>query len=746
MTTDVGALRLSVRYDEGAGPVIVLLHGINSDAASWRTVVDTIGPGYRVIAPDLLGFGQSPKPDDLDYTADQHAEVLAATLADLGVSERFVLVGYSMGGNVAVRYAARNPDRLRRLMLLSAPFYLPPEAYSRDSFGWQYAQARFFQWLWRVVGWQKEKDTLVYGIASGPLQAQIRDFMKTDDLAQHWDVMQKNLVNTVSAATFVDDLPRLTMPAIFALGIRDPIVRPDQTMALKRILPSLEVRRIVGLSADHMLLIKAPSQVAHEILADEVKGLHVRTHRGAGDPVVLLPGLGEDGRVWDAVAEALVATHDVVALDLLGFGESPRPLSSHYTLEDHASAVHATVAHLFGTAPVTLVGRGFGATVALACAASDPDAVRSVVAFSPILVDPRVDSDQRANPTVAAVLAARDSYATLARDERAQRRASERLEAEVVPMLRSIDTILATDAGALLAGQERPVRLVLPRQDTVTPRTWLTAEAAARPGLEVVEVDGDTQAAYRQPELVAALVRGEPVPGDSVRGEPVPGDSMRLGTSATPGSGTMATAVAASGGTGGDLARRLLGGANAQLLRHGVLALLGGLLLLLLPVQIPVRVVAWGFAVWLLVEAVQTIAGAVGLKQHGNAWLGWLLIGVVSLLFAGLVAVGDTLARGVLVWAIAGWALGRAAATLFSAWRAPSLPGRRAGLVLEGVLALVVGISILVVPEFGGRLLRWVLGAYLTASGAASLAIAYSTHRATVRRVKESVTRARAGS
>lgn len=100
--TTIDDLRLYVRHDEGEGPVIVLLHGINSNAACWRTVIDTIGPEYRVIAPDLLGFGESPKPD-IEYTADQHTAVLDATLRDLGVTERFVLVGYSMGGNVAIR-------------------------------------------------------------------------------------------------------------------------------------------------------------------------------------------------------------------------------------------------------------------------------------------------------------------------------------------------------------------------------------------------------------------------------------------------------------------------------------------------------------------------------------------------------------------------------------------------------------------------------------------------------------------
>ncbi len=718
MSTAVGDLRLHVRYDEGAGPVIVLLHGINSDASSWRTVIDTIGPGYRVIAPDLLGFGESPKPTDLDYTADEHVAVLAATLDDLGVTERFLLVGYSMGGNVAIRYAATHPERLRRLFLLSAPFYLPPEAYSRASFGWQYSQARLFQWLWRFIGRQQERDTGLYGVLSGPLRRQMSDFMRTDDLDAHWAIMQKNLHHTIMAATFVDDLPRLTMPTVFALGIRDPIVRPDQTMALKRVKPTLEVRRIVGLSADHMLLVKAPARVADEILADEVRALHVRLRRGAGPPTVLLPGLGEDGSAWQPVADRLAGGRDVVVLDPLGAGDSPRPLAGHYTLEDHAAAVHATLTDLFGDEPVTLVGQGFGATVALECAASDPARVRDVVAFSPVLLAPgQAGADQRSEPGVARVLAARDAYTELARDERAQQRAGERLEADVVPLLRSIDAILATDAAALLDRQQRPVRLVLPASDATTPRAWLTEVAAGRSDLEAVEVAGDERYPYGRPAAAASLIGGGPALDDET---PVPVLPVRP-TDA--------------------VARRLLGGANTQLLRHGVLALLGGLALLLVPVAIPPRVVAWAFAGWLLVEAIQTIAGAVGLRRHGNSWLGWLLIGLVSVPFAALLAAGDAFAVGVLVWVVAGCALARAGTALFAAWHAPTLPGRRGGLVVEGLLALAVAVLLLVMPEAAGRLLRWVLGGYLAASGVASLSLAYAAHVGSTRRIREYLAR-----
>lgn len=121
------------------------------------------------------------------------------------------------------------------------------------------------------------------------------------------------------------DLPKLTMPTVFALGVRDPIVRPDQTLALQRIKPDLEVRRIMGLTTDHVLITSTPERVAAEILCDEIDGLSIGLRTGSGTPVVLPPELQEAWRTLKEAAEALAADHEVVALDLLGVRRLPGP-------------------------------------------------------------------------------------------------------------------------------------------------------------------------------------------------------------------------------------------------------------------------------------------------------------------------------------------------------------------------------------------------------------------------------------
>ena len=119
---------LAVRIDTRAdGPIVVLLHGLNSDATDWQPVIDDFPMDYRIIAVDLLGYGESPKPVDIDYSCADHVAAIHNTLAKLDLGDQFLLVGYSLGGDIALNYAATYPEEVRRLFLLSAPFYLSAE-------------------------------------------------------------------------------------------------------------------------------------------------------------------------------------------------------------------------------------------------------------------------------------------------------------------------------------------------------------------------------------------------------------------------------------------------------------------------------------------------------------------------------------------------------------------------------------------------------------------------------------------
>ncbi len=104
--------------ERSGGPVVALVHGIASRAAQWERVMAVLGETCHVIAPDLLGHGESAKPRG-DYSLGAHACGVRDLLATLG-HDRVSLVGHSLGGGIAMQFAYQFPERVQRLALVSS--------------------------------------------------------------------------------------------------------------------------------------------------------------------------------------------------------------------------------------------------------------------------------------------------------------------------------------------------------------------------------------------------------------------------------------------------------------------------------------------------------------------------------------------------------------------------------------------------------------------------------------------------
>jgi pimeloyl-ACP methyl ester carboxylesterase len=108
-----------VRYRIGGdGPVILLIHGITGSSAQWETTMELLESDFTVIAPDLLGHGESAKPRG-DYSLGAYASGLRDLLAWLEVPAATV-VGHSLGGGIAMQFAYQFPERCERLGLVNS--------------------------------------------------------------------------------------------------------------------------------------------------------------------------------------------------------------------------------------------------------------------------------------------------------------------------------------------------------------------------------------------------------------------------------------------------------------------------------------------------------------------------------------------------------------------------------------------------------------------------------------------------
>jgi pimeloyl-ACP methyl ester carboxylesterase len=102
----------------GSGPVILLIHGIADNSSTWSTVQAKLAQRFTVIAPDLLGHGQSDKPR-ADYSVAAYANGMRDLLSVLDI-ERVTVIGHSLGGGVAMQFAYQFPQLVERLILVGA--------------------------------------------------------------------------------------------------------------------------------------------------------------------------------------------------------------------------------------------------------------------------------------------------------------------------------------------------------------------------------------------------------------------------------------------------------------------------------------------------------------------------------------------------------------------------------------------------------------------------------------------------
>ncbi len=133
-----------IHYDEhGAGPAVVLIHGLGSSGADWAFQVPALRPHFRVIVPDLRGAGLSGKPEG-PYRVEQFAEDLWALLDHLGVTEA-QLVGFSLGGAVALEMALQRAQQVSSVVTINT---LPSYRIDQWAKWWQArAQILMVRWL-----------------------------------------------------------------------------------------------------------------------------------------------------------------------------------------------------------------------------------------------------------------------------------------------------------------------------------------------------------------------------------------------------------------------------------------------------------------------------------------------------------------------------------------------------------------------------------------------------------------------
>ena len=111
-------------YEHGKGNKrhILFIHGLGASSLIWRDIPQALSEQFHTIAVDLIGFGKSDKPPELEYTIRYFSQFIKSFLRQIEINdnEKIIIVGHSLGGYIAAEYAIENKDQIDKLVLIDS--------------------------------------------------------------------------------------------------------------------------------------------------------------------------------------------------------------------------------------------------------------------------------------------------------------------------------------------------------------------------------------------------------------------------------------------------------------------------------------------------------------------------------------------------------------------------------------------------------------------------------------------------
>jgi pimeloyl-ACP methyl ester carboxylesterase len=243
--------------DRGSGTLVLLIHGFPLDHTMWDAQIDALSQHFRVIAPDLRGFGQSStrfgKPD-LTILMEEYAEDLTELLEDIVVTKPVVLVGFSMGGYIAWQFMRKYPHFVQALVQCDTK-----AAADTDE-----ARAGRIKMADNVAEWGSGRVAEMMGpklFAPETFEA------KPNLVAAVRHVVEKTRPVAIAAAQrgmarrpdMTNFLPTINVPTLILCGAQDAISPPTEMQAIAAAIPGARYVEIPN--AGHMTTMENPEAV-----------------------------------------------------------------------------------------------------------------------------------------------------------------------------------------------------------------------------------------------------------------------------------------------------------------------------------------------------------------------------------------------------------------------------------------------------------------------------------------------------
>ncbi len=246
-----------VYLEGGRGEPLLLLHGFGGNKDNFTRVARFLTPHYRVIVPDHIGFGESEHPQNADYSPLAQAERLHALAQALGISNVH-LGGNSMGGQIALSYAAQYKNEAKSLWLLDpAGVWTAPESELRKTIASTgknplliHTEEDFAQLLPWVM---TDRPFIPRPMLDVLARERIRNF----DLEQR-------IFRQITEDSIEDRIRGLATPSLIVWGDQDRLISVETADILHKLLPNSQV--FIMPNIGHVPMVERPKQSAYDYL------------------------------------------------------------------------------------------------------------------------------------------------------------------------------------------------------------------------------------------------------------------------------------------------------------------------------------------------------------------------------------------------------------------------------------------------------------------------------------------------
>lgn len=218
---------------------LLMIHGIGNNGHAWDDVIAKLPDDLRIVTIDLLGFGESPRPNWVSYDAHEQARSILHTYFSLRIPGQVIVVGHSLGSLIGVEIARRYPLLVRSLVLVSPPFYRPENPDTHELLPTPDTMLRN---IYRKAAQKPEKFVQVAAVAM-KYKLINNVFSVTDEnISSYMATLNTAIVNQTS----FDDVQKLTLPITLLHGRLDPVVVSANLTYLARTMPNVTLTHVVA--------------------------------------------------------------------------------------------------------------------------------------------------------------------------------------------------------------------------------------------------------------------------------------------------------------------------------------------------------------------------------------------------------------------------------------------------------------------------------------------------------------------